>query len=133
MEDLIVPDGGTLLALLRGEDYLVAHYDLTERDGFEELSGVVEAAMQDVGVTAPPAAIAAVIGHLQSALRPRVTDHHALICAGWALIGAVGRAADEAAAEAELLIKEAADELAAVAALAAGIDPYGDYTARRAA
>lgn len=126
-----VPDGCTLIALLRGAEHLITFYSIGATDTIEEIAGCLDAAMQDAKITAELPVIADAVGLVQAAARPSPAPpaDRELICAGFALIG--GGAWE--ASEALQLVARAPDQLSAVVALAGGIDPYGDYTARRAA
>lgn len=128
MEDGNVSDGVTLLALLKGADHLIEVYDLTDADGLAEIGACIDAAMQDANITAELPAIAEAVAIVRGVICPPPSVS-AIMSAGFALIGGGEWEARQALA----LLERATDQLAAVVALAAGIDPYGDYTARRAA
>ena len=133
MEALTVHDGNTLLALLQGAEHLITFYEIAATDTIEEIAGCLDAAMQDAGLVAELPVIAGAVGGIQFALctptpGPKPPTDHDLISAGFALIGGGEWEARQALA----LLERATDQLAAVVALAAGIDPYGDYVARRA-
>ena len=121
--------GQQLIDRLGGARHLIEHYDITSDDATAAVAACIEAAMQDAKIGAELRVIADAVGHIQDALRGRQpqSETHALVCAGYALIGGdrwdVEHALD--------LIGQAMDPLAAVVALAMGIDPTGDYPVRR--
>jgi hypothetical protein len=128
MDDL-VPDGATLLALLQGAEHLIGFYSIRPFDTIEEIAGCLDAAMQDAKIAADLPVIADAVGRVQAVMRPAPAPpaDRELICAGFALIGGDARDVGQAVA----LVERGADQLAAVVALAMGIDPTGEYAVRR--
>lgn len=139
----MVPDATTLLALLGGVDRLAATYQLRADSDLATLRAAVRVAMASAGVDAPLDVLRDALQHLRIALLPPpgLADFYE---AGWALVRdpqrgddrVLAKGGEEPGADANLLLSQARDPLAAVVALARGIDPHGSYRplrARRAA
>lgn len=139
----MVPDPLTLIALLGGVDRLAAVYHLRAGDDIDTLRAAFHAAMASAGIEAPLDVLCIALQHLRIALLPPpgLADFYE---AGWALVRdpepgddrVLAKGGEEPGAGANLLLSQARDPLAAVVALARGIDPHGSYRpvrARRAA
>lgn len=133
----MVPDAQSLIALLGGTDRLIINFKLRPDHDVAHYTRVFRAAMGAAELTAelPVISEAITLVRHRVARPPSARD---LRLAGAALIAAphpahdlfaVGREA--AGNEAVNLVALSRDPLAAVAALAQGIDPHGSYAVRR--